>query len=126
MEENIVEPTKLIKDVDLGDDKSLKLKLSEKIAVICGNAPNTFHYQMIQTYLLFFYTDFMKINPAFIAVPLYKLLGRGDDAKGFSSLMLIAAVFTVLVSIYQAYRIKERYLVEAKKDEKSPSLNITV
>lgn len=44
-----------------------RLKLSEKIGLVIGNAPNTFHYQIIQMYLLFFYTDFMKISPAFIA-----------------------------------------------------------
>lgn len=44
-----------------------RLKASEKLALVIGNSPNTFHYQMIQMYLLFFYTDYMKINPAFVA-----------------------------------------------------------
>lgn len=35
------------------DFEEPKLKLREKMALVLGNAPNTFHYQMIQTYLLF-------------------------------------------------------------------------
>ncbi|OMF37967.1 hypothetical protein BK133_02995 [Paenibacillus sp. FSL H8-0548] len=216
-----------------------RLKLSEKIGLVIGNAPNTFHYQIIQMYLLFFYTDFMKISPAFIAalflitrivdallapifgamldkittpwgkytpwflilgvpfaisgwltftvpdlgesgkmvyavvtyaiyslfasiitipsqavvpavtkrieeritiaqlgflfilfgalvvqvgtVPLYKALGGGDDGKGFSIFMAAAAVITIVISVYQSVRVKERYIVAAKKDKKSPS-----
>ena len=216
-----------------------KLKLGEKIALVVGNAPNTFHYQIIQMYLLFFYTDFMKLDPAFIAafflvvriidaivapffgafmdkvktpwgkyapwfvllgvpfgivgwltftvpdlgetgrlvyavvtytiysvfcsvitipgnavvpvvtrrleeritlgqlsflfillgallvqvgvVPLYKALGGGDDARGFSLLMAAVAVFTVLLSVYQSAKVKERYVLETKKEEKPPS-----
>ncbi|MEH7418612.1 glycoside-pentoside-hexuronide (GPH):cation symporter [Neobacillus drentensis] len=234
-----MEATKAIEPVDNEDFEAPKLKLGEKIALVIGSAPNTFHTQMTQTYLLFFYTDFMKINPAYIAalflvirildaiiaplfgafidkvktpwgkytpwfvilgvpfgitgwltftnpnlsptgnlvyaiitytfysvisaiinlpggavvptvtkrvdervslgqlgylsimagalivavgaVPLYKALGGGNDAKGFSLLMAIAGVFTVLVAIYQVSKIKERYMVETKKDEKSPS-----
>lgn len=216
-----------------------RLKASEKLALVIGNTPNTFHYQMIQMYLLFFYTDYMKINPAFVAslflvvrvfdalfapffgalvdkmktpwgkytpwfvilgipfaisgwltftvpdlnetgkliyavvtyflystfasiitipgnavvptvtkriedritigqfsflfimlgalvvqvgiVPLYKALGGGNDAKGFSVLMLVAAVATIMISLYQSYTIKEKYIVAKHKDEKSPS-----
>ncbi|WP_162341739.1 MFS transporter [Paenibacillus paridis] len=216
-----------------------RLKLGEKLGLVIGNAPNTFHYQIIQMYLLFFYTDFMKISPAFIAalflftrivdallvpffgamldkvstpwgkytpwflilgvpfaisgwltftvpdlsesgkmvyavvtyviyslfssvitipsqavipavtkrieeritiaqlgflfilfgalivqvgtVPLYKALGGGDDGKGFSLLMASAAVITIAISAYQSVRVKERYIVAAKKDKKSPS-----
>lgn len=216
-----------------------KLKFSEKLALVVGNTPSTFHYQIIQMYLLFFYTDIMKISPAFVAtlfltvrifdalfapffgalvdkiktpwgkytpwfmilgipfsivgwltftvpdfsdtgkliytvvtytlystfasiitipstavvptvtkridervnigqlgfifimlgalivqigiVPLYKALGGGDDAKGFSNLMLVVAVFTILISIFQSLRIKERYVAHANRGEKSPS-----
>ncbi|WP_419872429.1 MFS transporter [Candidatus Pristimantibacillus sp. PTI5] len=216
-----------------------KLKLSEKIALVVGSAPNTFHYQIIQMYLLFFYTDFMKINPAFIAalflivrfvdaliaplfgalldkistpwgkytpwflilgvpfgisgwltftvpefgetgklvyavvtymiyslfasiitipssavipavtkrieerisiaqlgflfiligalivqvgtVPLYKALGGGDDARGFSILMAAAAVITIIISVFQSVRVKERYVLAVNKDQKPPS-----
>ncbi|MGO4371098.1 MFS transporter [Paenibacillus sp. 2TAB19] len=223
----------------IGEGEHSKLKRGEKIALVIGNAPNTFHYQIIQMYLLFFYTDFMKINPAFIAalflvvrivdalvaplfgafmdkvktpwgkytpwfmilgvpfgicgwltftipdlsdtgkvvyaaitytvysvfasiitipgnaavptvtkrideritigqlsflfiligalivqvgtVPLYKAFGGGDDARGFSLLMAAAAVFTVLIAIYQSMKIKERYVVAANREEKSPS-----
>lgn len=221
------------------DSEQPKLKRSEKLALVLGNTPNTFHYQIIQMYLLFFYTDFMKISPAFVAtlflvvrifdalfaplfgalvdkiktpwgkytpwfvilgvpfaisgwltftvpdfsdtgkliyavvtytlystfasiitipsnavvptvtkrideritvgqlsflfiligalvvqvgiVPLYKALGGGDDARGFSLLMLAAAVITIIISIYQSFKIKEKYVVAAPKDEKSPS-----
>lgn len=216
-----------------------RLKFMEKLALVIGNTPNTFHYQIIQMYLLFFYTDFMKISPAFIAtlflvvrifdavvapffgalidkirtpwgkytpwfmflsvpfgiigwltftvpdlsdtgkliyavvtytvystfasiitiptnavvptvtkriderlsvgqlsflfillgalmvqvgiVPLYKALGRGNDAKGFSILMMAAGVISIIISIYQSIRIKERYVVVANRGEKSPS-----
>ncbi|MCR8660597.1 MFS transporter [Paenibacillus endoradicis] len=221
------------------DGEQPKMKRSEKLGLVLGNAPNTFHYQIIQMYLLFFYTDFMKISPAIVAtlflvvrifdallaplfgamvdriktpwgkytpwfvilgvpfaisgwltftvpdlsdtgkliyavvtytiystfasiitipsnaviptvtkrideriaigqlsflfiligalivqvgiVPLYKALGEGDDAKGFSILMLVAAVITIVISIYQSIKIKERYVVTAPKDQKSPS-----
>jgi sugar (glycoside-pentoside-hexuronide) transporter len=221
------------------EDEHPKLKISEKIALVIGSAPNTFHYQIIQMYLLFFYTDFMKINPAFVAalflvirfvdalvaplfgafldkistpwgkytpwflilgvpfgisgwltftvpdlsetgklvyavatytiyslfasiitipsnavvpavtkrieerisvaqlgflfilfgalivqvgtVPIYKALGGGDDARGFSILMAAAAVFTIAISLFQSVRVKERYLVPVNKSRKSPS-----
>ncbi|WP_138752162.1 MFS transporter [Paenibacillus sinopodophylli] len=221
------------------DGERPRLTLSEKIALVIGNAPNTFHYQIIQMYLLFFYTDFMKVSPAFIAalflitrfvdallapifgamldkmttpwgkytpwflilgvpfaisgwltftvpdldepgkmvyaavtyviyslfasiitipsqavvpavtkrieeritiaqlgflfilfgalivqvgtVPLYKALGGGDDAKGFSVFMAAAAVVTIVISVFQSVRVKERYLVAVKKDKKTPS-----
>ncbi|MCM3703990.1 MFS transporter [Paenibacillus macerans] len=232
--------TKAVKPAEPGEQfEEPKLKLSEKIALVIGSTPSTFHYQMVQMYLLFFYTDFMKINPAYVAVlflviriinavatpflgalidkakipwgkytpwfvifgipfgiagwltftdpglspagnlvyavmtytiysilsavvslpggavipavtkrvdervslgqfgylftfagalivsigavPLYKALGNGNDARGFSLLMAVAAVVTVLIAVYQSCRIKERYIVGSKKDEKSPS-----
>ncbi|WP_337101802.1 MFS transporter [Paenibacillus sp. YIM B09110] len=221
------------------DGEHPKLKISEKIALVVGSAPNTFHYQIIQMYLLFFYTDFMKIDPAFVAalflmirfvdaliaplfgalldkirtpwgkytpwflilgvpfgisgwltftvpdmsetgklvyvvvtytiyslfasiitipsnavvpavtkrieerisiaqlgflfiligalivqvgtVPLYKALGGGDDAKGFSILMAAAAVMTIVISVFQSVRVKERYVLAVNKDQKTPS-----
>lgn len=221
------------------DNEQPTLKRGEKLALVLGNAPNTFHYQIIQMYLLFFYTDFMKISPAFVAtlflvvrifdalfaplfgamvdkiktpwgkytpwfvilgvpfaisgwltftvpdfsdtgkliyavvtytlystfasiitipssaviptvtkrideritvgqlsfifiligavivqvgiVPLYKAMGGGDDASGFSLLMLVAAVITIIISIYQSIKIKERYVIAAPRDKKSPS-----
>ena len=225
-------------EFEKGDEP--KLKLSEKLALVMGQAPSVFNTQMIAAYMLFFYTDFMKISPVFIAglflviriisamivpvfgiiidktttkwgkykpwivflgipfgifgwltftvpnlsdtarliyvvitytiysmlsavialpsgavipavtkriddrvsigqlsfifvilgafavnvfaVPLYKGLGGGNDAKGFSLLMLGAAIFTISIAIFQAFKIKERYIVERKNDEKSPSL----
>jgi sugar (glycoside-pentoside-hexuronide) transporter len=217
-----------------------KLKLGEKLALVIGNAPNTLHYQIIQVYLLFFYTDFMKISPGFIAglflvvrildafaapffgalmdklktpwgkytpwfvilgvpfaifgwltftvpdlsstgklvyavvtytvysifssiitipgnavvpavtkrmderisigqlsflfilvgalivqvgtVPIYKALGGGNDARGFSLFMAAAAVLTILIAIFQWIKVKERHVVEKNKDEKRPSV----
>jgi sugar (glycoside-pentoside-hexuronide) transporter len=235
----MMEAVKAIKTTEIEDLEAPKLKFSEKIALVIGGAPNTFHSQMTQMYLLFFYTDYMKLNPAHIAalfliirifdaiiapffgafidkvktpwgkytpwfvilgvpfgitgwltftnpnlsptgnlvyvivtytlysvisavitlpggavvptvtkrvnervslgqfqylfimagalvvavgaVPIYKALGGGNDAKGFSLMMAIAGVLTVVVAIYQASKIKERYIVEAKNDDKSPS-----
>lgn len=45
-----------------------KLKFAEKAAVTLGGSIGTFHHQVIQMFLLFFYTDYMKLNPGFVAV----------------------------------------------------------
>lgn len=227
----------VIENVNISEDR--KLTFREKLACVVGSAPSTFHYQMMQTFLLFFYVDLMKISPAFVAgmflvirildailapvlgafmdrvttpwgkyrpwfiflgvpfaitgwltftdfnlsptgslvyaivtytiysvigavigvpggaitpaitkrvddrvslgqigflftiigallvsiaaLPLYKILGGGDDAKGFSLLMAGAAVITIIVSLFQGLTLKERYIVERKVDEKAPS-----
>jgi sugar (glycoside-pentoside-hexuronide) transporter len=54
--------------------------------------------------------------------PLYKRLGGGNGAKGFSIIMGSVAVITILIGIYQSFKVKERYVVQPKKDEKSLSL----
>lgn len=57
--------------------------------------------------------------------PLYKGLGRGDDARGFSLIMGGVFVITILISIWQMFVIKERYIVNKSnedKNKKSPSL----
>ena len=54
--------------------------------------------------------------------PLYKRLGRGNGAKGFSIIMGTVAVITILIGIFQAFKVKERYVMQPKKDEKSLSL----
>ncbi|RRJ64628.1 H+-glucitol symporter [Paenibacillus oralis] len=220
-------------------EEQRKLKLGEKLALVIGNGPTTFHYQIVQMYLLFFYTDFMNLNPAFVAslflvvrvvnalatpffgalldriklpwgkytpwfiilgvpfgflgwltftvpdlsdngkilyavvtyavysifsaivgipnsavipavtkriderlsvaqlgflftmlsalivqvgtVPLYKALGGGDDAKGFSLLMAAAGVITVAIAIIQWVQVKERYLPDIRKEAVQPS-----
>ncbi|MEH7490642.1 MFS transporter [Neobacillus niacini] len=54
--------------------------------------------------------------------PLYKAFGGGNDAKGFSMLMGIIAVLCVMISVFQVSSLKERYVVQNKKDEKKLSL----
>ena len=54
--------------------------------------------------------------------PLYKALGGGDDAKGFSLIMGVVAIFSIIIAIYQYFTIKERYIVKPAKNEKGPSL----
>lgn len=49
------------------------------------------------------------------AVPLYKALGAGNDAKGFSILMGIVALIGILISIFQVTTVKERYVVKTDK-----------
>lgn len=217
-----------------------KLKFREKVACVIGGASGTFNLQMISIYLLFFYTDIMKISAAYVAglflvariidavvtpvfgiwvdrittpwgkyrpwflilgvptailgwltftdfnlspgskivyitvtyfifsvffsvssapgyaitpamtkrvdervsigqlgfllpvlaamvvsigaLPMYKALGGGNDAKGFSLLMGIFGVISILISIFQVSTLKERYIVQPSKEEKRPSL----
>jgi GPH family glycoside/pentoside/hexuronide:cation symporter/probable glucitol transport protein GutA len=231
--------TEVIKNVNTMEVEERKLSFLEKLASSIGGLPGTFHYQMMQMFLLFFYTDVMKISAAYVAIlflvirifdailapvfgafvdkittpwgkykpwflllnvpmaffgwltftdfnlsptsklvyvavtytiysvlaaisgvpggaivpvitkrvdervsigqlsflgimigalvvgiavqPLYKSLGGGNDAKGFTLIMGIAAVITALIALYQSLTLKERYIVERKKDEKAPS-----
>lgn len=221
--------------VSINNEQDKKLKLREKFAISLASFTGTIHGQMISVFLLFFYTDIMKINPAYIAglflvariidaalvpvfgvivdrvttpwgkyVPwymmlgiptaifgwltftnfnlgstgtlvyititymvysiltaveqapyaaigpaatkrvddrvsigqigffctllggmfvtvgaplLYKALGAGNDAKGFSSLMAIIAILGILISIFQVKSVKERYVVNRNKDD---------
>ncbi|MRH45115.1 MFS transporter [Aquibacillus halophilus] len=57
-----------------------------------------------------------------IAQPAYKALGGGNDARGFSILMALIAIFCILASIYQVLILKERYVVKPKEDEKNASI----
>lgn len=217
-----------------------RLKLGEKISATILDGTGTFHLQVIQLFLLFFYTDIMKISPAYVAalflvtrildaflaplfgvfidktttpwgkykpwfisiglgtgvfgwltytvpdlnydgrviyasvtyvlysifmsigaapitalkpaitksindrlsmgqisyflvmigalsaqvavLPLYKLFGGGNDAKGFSLVMGIVAVISILIAVYQQAVIKEKYIIQPDKNEKSISL----
>lgn len=54
--------------------------------------------------------------------PLYKRLGGGNGAKGFSIIMGTVAIITILIGVFQAFKIKERYVTQPKKEEKSISL----
>jgi sugar (glycoside-pentoside-hexuronide) transporter len=68
---------------------------------------------------------FVMLAGMFVAIgaqPLYKALGGGNDAKGFSMLMGGIAVVCILASIFQVKSLKERYIVKPKKEEKQPSL----
>jgi sugar (glycoside-pentoside-hexuronide) transporter len=47
---------------------------------------------------------------------LYKTLGGGNDAKGFSMLMAIIAIAAILISIFQVKSIKERYVINRTRD----------
>ena len=53
--------------------------------------------------------------------PLYKALGAGNDAKGFSIVMGIAMVFSIVIAVWQNFVIRERYISQPKKGEKGPS-----
>ncbi|RCW76998.1 MFS transporter [Saliterribacillus persicus] len=56
-----------------------------------------------------------------VAQPAYKALGGGDDARGFSFLMGLIAIFCILASIYQVRTLKERYVIKPKVEEKNAS-----
>lgn len=60
------------------NEEDRKLKFSEKVATVINGTMGTFHSQVIQMFLLFFYTDIMKISAAFVA-PLF-LIARVTDA----------------------------------------------
>jgi len=229
----------VIKNENAIEGQERKLELREKIACAISGGPATFHYQMMQMFLLFFYTDVMKVSAAYVAglflvvrifdavlapvfgalidrittpwgkykpwflilglplgifgwltftdfnlsptgklvyvavtytlysvmgaignapaaaitpaitkrvdervsmgqlgfftviigallvgtavQPIYKGLGGGNDAKGFSLLMAAVAVITILIALFQVFTLKERYIVEKNKDEKAPS-----
>lgn len=57
-----------------------------------------------------------------IAQPAYKALGDGSDAKGFSFLMGLIAVFCIIASIFQVVTLKEKYVVTHKKGETRASI----
>ncbi|MEH7490634.1 MFS transporter [Neobacillus niacini] len=50
--------------------------------------------------------------------PLYKALGGGSDAKGFSLVMGIVAVIGILISIFQVTSLKEKYIDQNSKGKK--------
>ncbi|MEH7098404.1 MFS transporter [Neobacillus vireti] len=232
-------PEKVI-NVDVVEVEERKLKFNEKLPAVINGGTGTFHSQMIQLFLLFFYTDIMKISPAYVAglflvtrivdaflapafgilvdrvttpwgkykpwviaiglgmglfgwlaftnfdlgengnivyatityaiysifmaigqgpggalgpamtkriddrismgqmsyfvimigailaqvavQPLYKALGGGNDARGFSLIMGLFAGLSIFIAIYQQFKIKERYVIQPAKNEKGPSL----
>ncbi|AJG98208.1 H+-glucitol symporter [Clostridium beijerinckii] len=50
--------------------------------------------------------------------PLYKIIGGGDAARGFSFIMAGIFVISALIAICQAFVIKERYIVEPSENKK--------
>lgn len=66
---------------------------------------------------------FVMIGAMFVsigALPLIGILGKGDQAKGFSIFMGIAAVGALLISILQYTVLKERFVIENNNTEKIP------
>ena len=55
-----------------------RLSLAERVAVVINGGTGSFHNQMIQLYLMFFYTDVLQLSAKFIA-PLF-LVARVVDA----------------------------------------------
>jgi sugar (glycoside-pentoside-hexuronide) transporter len=228
--------TEVANNVNVIEDEDRKLKFREKLACGIGGGPSVFHSQMMQVFLLYYYTEVMKINASYVAglflisriigailatvfgvfvdkittpwgkykpwflilgipfavfgwltftdfnlssgvkliyatvtytvynilasigqgpgsavtpaitkridervsigqigmfcamigamlvsvtvQPLYKRLGSGNDAKGFSLLMAGIAVITILIAIYQVVTLKERYILVRKNGEK--------
>jgi Na+/melibiose symporter-like transporter len=53
---------------------------------------------------------------------MYRSLGGSTHAKGFSIIMGGVALLSVLIAVFQMIYIKERYVVEVNKDNKSSSL----
>lgn len=234
-----METIEVLEKVNIPEDAERKLKFREKFACSVGGASSTFHSQMMQVFLLYFYTDVMQINASYVAAlflivriggallatffgvivdkistpwgkykpwililgipfavlgwltytdfnlspsgkliyitvtytlynifaslgqapgsaigpaitkrvdervsigqigyfcvmigavlvsvvvqPLYKRLGGGNAAKGFSLLMAGVAVVSVFIALFQVLTLKERYIVERKKGENTPS-----
>jgi sugar (glycoside-pentoside-hexuronide) transporter len=58
--------TEHVKPSVVGIDK--KIPLFEKLIFGSANGVSTFYFMMISTWLLFFYTDILKISPAYVGV----------------------------------------------------------
>ncbi|MFW2499807.1 MFS transporter [Clostridium diolis] len=56
-----------MKSKEITQDENRKLTLVEKILYASGGMFGTFNFQIVQMYLLFFYTDIFKIDPLYIA-----------------------------------------------------------
>ncbi len=226
-------------DARVFEEDQAKLKFSEKLAVVISGTLGTFHSQVIQLFLLFFYTDMLGISPAYAAglflvirvfdaiaaptfgilidkietpwgkykpwfigisifaaifgwltfsdfgfsgmglliyitityflystfktleiapqmaivpvvtkrlddrismnqisyffmmiaamlasigvQPLYKKLGGGNGVRGFSIIMGVVAVITILIGIFQVFKVQERYVVPPRKNESDMS-----
>jgi sugar (glycoside-pentoside-hexuronide) transporter len=54
--------------------------------------------------------------------PLYKAIGGGNDAKGFSVVMGAVMVFSIGISIWQNVVLHERYISKPKVGDKGPSV----
>lgn len=56
------------------------------------------------------------------ARPIYKVLGAGNDAKGLSMLMGIAGIMGIAIAIFQVIHIKERHVIQAKREDSKVKL----
>lgn len=56
-----------IQSVAVIESEEKKLKFSEKLAATLNSTTGVFHSQVIQVFLLFYYTDIMKISAAYVA-----------------------------------------------------------
>jgi Na+/melibiose symporter-like transporter len=56
-----------VTDVNAVEVEERKLKFGEKFAMVVNGGTAAFHLQVIQLFLLFFYTDILKISPAYVA-----------------------------------------------------------
>lgn len=66
---------------------------------------------------------FVMIGAMFVsigALPLVNILGKGNQAKGFSLFMGIAAVVSIVICILQFTILKERFVIENENTEKMP------
>lgn len=57
----------IVKAKKISQGEEGKLKFREKLATVITGATGTFHFQMMQMFLLFFYTDVMKISASYVA-----------------------------------------------------------
>lgn len=58
----------VVEDVNFVEGEGRKLRLREKVAAVIAAGTGTFHSQVIQMFLLFFYTDMVGIGTSYVAV----------------------------------------------------------
>lgn len=56
-----------MKSKEIINDEDRRLNVLEKLALSTGGMFGTFYYMMVQMFLLFFYTDILKVDPMYIA-----------------------------------------------------------
>jgi Na+/melibiose symporter-like transporter len=58
--------TEVIQSANVIEVEDRKLKFSEKLAAQLNSTTGSFHSQVIQMFLLFYYTDILKISAAYM------------------------------------------------------------